>query len=377
MRSFSYALLNAITFIFTLSLWAPLMSMDDPRISARDKYWEEKRLLEPMGFVIGQPDSEGNFKIHFPPLRRTRQDIETLRSWGFTDDDIQKLTIQNIHDPLNDPRILAAHRPDLGRHELYRFTFRIFASRLLLPIDPPSEADMLLLIPILQRIDADGDDLNLKLPHRTLFHTAVRNNYSRVIELLLANPDVNINSGDGTQTPLEAAIQNTSYHIVRLILNSGRDITVTDLARQMVESNKPIKEALQEYLEKRRKNSRDPNTSIATKESSSGGSHDQLKRALAAKFSSVCNDDTPRGVPPLPEKIFGKHLKKHRAFIAAAEGRGDRVPTEPPHHSDNSMKSVIGWTLSVPVLAAIIKYGNDFYEKYYVSKKKETAAQEH
>lgn len=354
MRSGSLTTLINIKLVSLLLFCMPILSMDmgeerDIKSKRRQEYWQAKKLLEPMGYVIERPDnqSQGEFRISFPPIRRTKREIEDLKAWGFTDDDIQELTIRNIYDPLNDERILRANRPDIG-HPLYRFTSRIFASRLLWP-NEPSEADMLLLIPVLIKLHNRCDtDIILQLIPRygTLLQFATARNYLRVIQLLLQVPLCGCDRAWDTGILLEAAMG--SVDTIKLLLNSGYKIKVSESARQRASEDAEKNRLLQEYERK-----------------------GFQKRSANYGLVSASGTNLPVTIP-VPDDILAKYAKKHADFMTAAKKRGDNIPTEPHHRG---IKPFVAWAISVPAVAVALKYAHDLYQKYYGTEKKRAQAQ--
>ena len=362
-------LLTYSTCAYVLLLTMPLFSMDlsnfkkerDPREIERQKHQEYlriKKILAPMGYAL-EKEEHGRSEPKFTPIARSQKDREALHSWGFTDQDIDELTIRNIHDPLNDERIRQAHRPDLG-HPVYPYSFRLFASRLLWP-DAPSEADMLLLIPVLRRIDSTGADVNIRIHGRTLFYLAVERNYERVVRLLINDPAVypdtiagaanHSNEHDPEKfTTLEVALIRNRHlsllnsPIAEMILNTRAGIgAITDRLRTKAKHNTHINELISTCERKEQAGE------LMELSAESGGF------IPARAFTS--------------DALIKKYAKKHADLIRAAEKNNEPYPSQPPH---SRIKPFIAWALGVPVVAAIAKGAHEIYTKYYRTENKDS-----
>lgn len=351
------AMKKLMTYSVMFSISLPLLAMDldtdrDIKAVNQRRYLQAKKLLEPMGYVVEQ-HNDGSYQVSFPPLRRSQQDIETLRYWGFTDDDIARLTIRNILDPLNDVRILQAHRPDIG-HGIYRFTFRLFASRLLWPNDP-SEADLLLLIPFLRKISSEIEDSDCYSPN-SLLALAIQKRYFRVIRLLTMDPMYWVNTQDQQgMTPLERACRGSNYAAVQMLLNS-ECIDINERTRAIVreQAQKRNYELLDLFIQHERKKG----TQISVDASGS----------RVPVIADYCGHIVPIYVL-IPDDVLAHYKKKHAKFLKDAEKRGERITTEPPHRS---IKSLVAWSLSIPAIAAAAKLGHHLYDQYYKPKKKDS-----
>lgn len=388
MKLFCFKTVKKIKIILMLLFCLPMLSMDlgEDRDSAekrRRQYWREKKLLESVGYTIERrPAVDSDFTVSFPPIQRSQQELDSLKAWGFQDDETRWITIRNIYDPLSDERIRRANRPDIG-HPLYRLSFRIFASRLLWPYNEHeiNEADMLLLIPWLR-----SEDINVRLPRRTLFHIAVALNYRRVVQLLLADKELDVNKDDGEHKPLETAItmrEKCASHdeIVALLLNSGRDFHISERTRKLAaNTGETISALIKEYAQKKAAPSITPQTDawrekMRAKYGIGAEATTDTKASLSSSGVPVASIQAVlSGVPTIPtitipvkKDLLAKYAKLHAKFMDAAEKRGDNIPVEPPHRG---IKPFIAWAVGVPVVAAALKYGHDFYDKYYGSGKK-------
>lgn len=108
---------------------------------------------------------------------------QTLKTWGFSDDDINNISLPNPLDPLNDPRF------DFSGRGFEALLVQDYAGARLSSL---SEADYLLVIPALLEAGYDPNVLINRWP--ILFHFIASNsNYPRVIQLLLSSERVDRN----------------------------------------------------------------------------------------------------------------------------------------------------------------------------------------
>ena len=365
-------LLSLSGFFFAIFLNVPLLSMDRPDYSNEERksfdpreveaylaphFFEKERdpreimlradrelyqkyerllqLLKTTGYVW-------NKGLHFQTLKRSPRERETLRSWGFTEHDIDELTIRDIHDPLNDERIRRAHRPELG-HPVYPYTFRLFASRLLWP-HTPSEADLLLLIPFLRRIDPRNGDVDISIDQCTLFEMAVNHNYARVVQLLLDDKHVSIR-GSEEHNLFEHALQRGKYDIAQLILRKKPSVTISDSVRGKIRGDERAAGLVR----------------IA----------DHQGFVSDIQIASGGPDIIPVNVPT-PDALIKKYAKKHADLIRAAEKNNAVYPSQPPHST--RINPLYAWTLGIPVIAAVAKGIHEIYSKYYHGEKKDSQA---
>jgi hypothetical protein len=299
--------------------------------------------------------SERSFEIKWVPIKRSKEDFELLKKWGFTDKDIQELTIANIRDPLSNP--------------LRGYGF--FDQKLGWPTGV-SEADILLLAPrvlekdpcILNNMRYEGryilNGLRYNVPFGTAtyyakprIHTilgiAILENYKRAAALLLQQPTIDVNKSPyGSSTPLELAIESNHPEMVTLLL-AHPNIKITGRAQKLAKE-KPEIEAL--LLE-----------AIALRDSGQSSSDGSVKPDFESLLINLSGETIPMAAPDKKEFDLMDYAKSSKI--------GKFLGDDPSSRFVSPKKNA-----AIAFITGLSKYGIDWMYDLLFAPKKSVSQQE-